>query len=103
MVAGIHGFIRQTVPGAASSMDVFYDGTRRPIDQATRYYIGVTASGQKMIVDQGCGEGDVRDYCEAGPSRRGTGSLAGVAPALSPWAGRTEADFKRHLVAPRVS
>lgn len=53
-----------------------------------------------MIVDKGCGQGDIRDYCEAGSSRSDIGSFAGVTPALSPWAGRTEADCNRPLVAP---
>ena len=51
------------------------------------------------MADKGCGEGDVRDQCEAIANASRTDSLVG-AGNLATWTGSSEAEINRHLVAP---
>lgn len=83
IVAGIYAGVRTMVPGAGDCIDAVYKSIREPVDRATRYYIGVTATGETLLADKACGDGDVRDECEATANPLSTDSLvgAGVVPS----------------------
>lgn len=88
IVGGIYAGVRTMVPGAGDCIDAVYNSIRVPVDRATRYYIGASASGEKLMADKGCGEGDVRDQCEDTANASRTDSLVG-AGRLATWTGST--------------
>lgn len=52
IIAGVYAGVRTMVPGAGECIDAVYNSIREPVDRATRYYIGATATGEKLIADQ---------------------------------------------------